>query len=224
MRKAHNRLELKGRRFGRLLVIKHVRVKKRGSTYWKCLCDCGNFKVIKGAYLTSGNKTKSCGCLMKEVSAKNAKKLKFVNISHNMSRTYFYRVLIDINQRCNNSRNKRYKDYGGRGIKCLWNSFEEFKDDMYESYLEHKGKIEKIGIKKNTTIERINTNGDYCKENCQWATQKQQGRNRRNNHLITYKNETKSIAEWADVLNFKHSTIRNRLTRGWSTERALIPI
>ena len=74
--------------------------------------------------------------------------------------------------RCNNPKNHKYPRYGGRGIKFLWNSFEEFRDDMHESYLEH---VKKFG--KNTSIERIDVNGHYCKGNCRWATAKEQSEN-----------------------------------------------
>ncbi len=77
--------------------------------------------------------------------------------------------------RCRHKSNHAYKHYGGRGIICIWNSYTEFKSDLYQSYIEH---LEKFGV-KNTTLDRINVDGNYCKENCRWATWTIQNNNRR---------------------------------------------
>jgi DNA segregation ATPase FtsK/SpoIIIE-like protein len=88
---------------------------------------------------------------------------------------HFYKVWENIKTRCTAKKGPKYHNYAARGIKSLWVSFEEFKNDMYESYLEHK---EKYG-QRNTTIDRIDPNGHYCKENCRWATYSQQKINTR---------------------------------------------
>lgn len=216
-KKRMKRLELEGKRFGRLIVLK-FEISKNGYTYWKCKCDCGNYKVITGGHLTS-NQVKSCGCLAKEMSAK---RLRLRLTKHGMGKTLFYKVFSGIIMRCNNIKNRHYKDYGGRGIKCLWNNFEEFKNDMYESYLEHKKAVRNIKIRNNTTIERTDNNGNYCKENCKWVTQKEQGRNRRTNHLITYKGKTKILTEWAEDFNMNFNVLWDRIKKKWSIEEALI--
>lgn len=113
----------------------------------------------------------------------------------------------NIKSRCNNLNCKEYHYYGGRGIKVLWSSFEEFQEDMWEDFLSH---IEKYG-KKQTTIDRIDNNGNYCKENCRWATCSEQNKNKRPRRVLTYKGKTQSIQNWSKELGIKYETIINRL-------------
>lgn len=160
------RLNLLNKKFGKLTVIKFVGI-KRDHTYWQCKCDCGNSLNCTSDSLITGN-TKSCGCIRKEHNN---------NTKHNMCHTRFYNILRGMKQRCNNINHPRHKDYGDRGIKCEWKSFIKFKDDMYVSYLKH---CQQYG-EKNTTIDRINNNGNYNKENCKWSTYKEQNFNKRNN-------------------------------------------
>jgi hypothetical protein len=113
--------------------------------------------------------------------------------------------------RCDNSSNKDYAHYGGRGIAycASWSKFENFINDMGEPIL-------------GDTIERLDVNAGYCPDNCIWLSHKLQNRNKRNTKLLTYNGQTKSMAEWADELGIKYSTIRSRLRYGWSDSEALI--
>lgn len=123
-------------------------------------------------------------------------------------------------KRCNNPNNSRYKTHGSRGIKIEWNNFIEFKNDMYESYLEH---VKKFGRGHNTTIDRINNDGNYSKSNCRWATNKEQVRNSRIAHIIEFNGEKKCIKEWSELTKIHHNTLWNRLfvLKGWSVAEAL---
>lgn len=136
---------------------------------------------------------------------------------HGMTNTKILNIWNGIKTRCNNKNRWSYKYYGGKGIMCAWNSFEDFKNDMYEDYLKH---AEKFG-EKNTTIERIDTKGNYCKENCKWATMKEQSNNKSNNVLITYKGEILTLKQWSEKLCINYMTLFSRLNRGkWTIEKA----
>ena len=114
-------------------------------------------------------------------------------------------------KRCNNKNCPEYKHYGERGISVCkkWLNFENFLEDMGEpSTNKH-------------SIDRIDNDKGYYKENCKWSNQKEQCRNKRNNHLITYKNQTKCISEWAEITGIKRKTIEKRIKYGWSIEKTL---
>ena len=181
-----------GRKIGRLKVINFDHMEenkdKRGRTankyYFKCQCDCGNTCVVEKHLLLGGGKL-SCGCYHDESAS-------LVNTSHGMSKTRFYRIWADMISRCTNSNVKRYDLYGGRGIKVCtrWmNSFENFMEDMYESYLAHS----ELYGESNTTIERINVDGNYEPSNCTWKTKAEQNRNMTNSFRLVY-NGTEYIA------------------------------
>ena len=138
--------------------------------------------------------------------------------THSFTGTRFYRIFGAIKRRCNNKKYWSYKHYGERGIKCGWIKFEEFKKDMYKSYLKH---IEKFG-ETNTTIDRINNDDNYNKKNCKWSTQKEQCNNTRRSKLITYKGKTMSASDWCNKLKLNYSTFQTRTGRDkWSFEEAL---
>ena len=198
-------IDLTGKRFGRLIAREKINNK------WSCKCDCGNITEVLRPNLKSGN-TKSCGCISKEFPH---------NYKHGMRHTQIYRSWLHMKERCTNKRCKDFKNWGGRGIKCLWKSFEEFRDDMYESYQSHIKKFEE----ENTSIDRIDNNGDYCKENCRWATRTEQSRNKRNSIYFKFRGQNKSMPEWCEILGMPYKAVQHRYYRGWSVERILtIPI
>ena len=207
--------DLTGKRFGRLLVLERSKNNTNSNKpKWICKCDCGNIVEKSGNSLTNG-KTKSCGCLK-------------IEADHNRTKTHgdtaegktsrLYVVWADIKQRCFNKNNTAYPYYGGRGIKMCdewrynYSSFKEWSyangyNDTFEKY--------------QCTIDRIDTNKDYCPENCRWVPMKIQGNNTRRNHILSFNGELHTIAEWADIIGFKYKTIMTRLNLGWSIEDAL---
>jgi len=175
-------------------------VKKKKPIKTKICKKCGEEKLISEFYFRKENSTYRSEC--KKCFSETTRFFKCNKVPW---RKHYYSA----RRRCNNNKASDYKWYGGRGIKCAWHSFEKFKDDMYESYKLH---IKKFG-EKDTTIDRIDNNGNYCKENCRWATFKIQQRNRRNNRLITFNDKTKCIAEWAVILNMRYGLLYQRIYR-----------
>lgn len=206
-------IDITGKRFFRLTAVQCVEVRNMRQV-WLCKCDCGAENTIKKASLLSGS-TKSCGCYMRERSAEEMEK----NMTtHDMSSTRFYRIWRNIKYRCSNPKASRWKQYGGRGIQCEWASFEEFRDDMYESYLAH---CELYG-EENTSINRINNDGNYFKENCEWEIATGQARNRKTSRFLEFHGETKTIAEWSEIRGIEPRTLQRRVGKlGWSIEKAL---
>lgn len=114
-----------------------------------------------------------------------------------MSKTNFYRRWSGIKARCTNKKMQDYPRYGGRGIKCKWETFESFFIDMYEEYVQHYKKN-----KGDTQIDRIDSSKDYCKENCRWVTRLEQARNLndRRAKTVDYKGKTYRVSELAEKL------------------------
>lgn len=121
--------------------------------------------------------------------------------------TKFKRAFLDIHQRCNNPKNKNYVNYWWRWVKCEWLQFEDFKKDMYASFVEHN----KIHWWIDTSINRIDNNWNYCKANCNWITFKEQQNNRRSNYVV----EWKTIQERSEELWIPKWKLRHRVKNMW---------
>lgn len=196
--------DLTGLRFGRLTVTEMAGRRNR-QVLWKCKCDCGKDVTVIGGNLRN-NSTQSCGCLNKQNAAMRKR-------THGGTDTRLYRIWHNMKNRCQNRRTKDYEDYGGRGIEVCpeWReSFEAFRDWAVAN-----------GYQDHLTIERNDTDGGYCPDNCRWVTNKEQQSNRRNNHLVTYNGKTQTLQQWVEETGIKRGTLSDRLRKGWSPERAL---
>lgn len=195
--------ELSGQRFGRLQVIERApdNPKRPGIACWSCLCDCDKTIVVPGGSLASGN-TKSCGCIRIEAITKHG------NSNHPLYNTW--RNMI---RRCYDERNQLFQYYGARGISVCdeWHG-----EDGFRRFGEDVGP-KPVGL----TLERINNDGPYSRENCEWATYTTQERNRRYNHLVTFEGKTACLSEWAATLGISHATLSLRLKSGMPLERAM---
>lgn len=196
--------ELVGQRFGRWTVIAFAGRTKDRQLLWLCRCDCGNEGVVRTYALKKG-RSKSCGCLNKEVTSK-------VKSTHGMSHTKLYRVWRAMINRCTNPNQKSYERYGQRGIRVCdkWLTFEGFLEDMGASYQE--------GL----TLDRIDVNGDYEPSNCRWVSMKKQSNNRRSNHLIEFQGEKMTFSEASERFVIPYHTLKRRLYTGWSVHDALL--
>lgn len=194
-----------GQTFGRLTVVERAGTAVHGEhAKWRCLCECGNCCYIRSNDLTSG-KVKSCGCWNREQARNRFTK-------HGARHTSEYAIFVLMRQRCKNPNNHAFKDYGARGITLEWETFEQFIHDMGPRPSPHH------------TIDRIDNNGSYNKDNCRWATWKEQANNRRPRRrklFLTYQGETLNLSQWAERSGFSYNAIRSRMLLGWNPERIL---
>jgi predicted small secreted protein/transposase len=198
-------IDLTGQIFGKLTVIKQYDDRIRKQRAWICKCNCGNSKeiIVTSGDLKSGN-TKSCGCTRKE------NLIKFIK-THGMKGTSIYTSWQHMKSRCNNKNNKNYLLYGGRGITYdeNWENFENFYKDMGDTWFEK------------ATLDRIDCDGNYCKENCRWITIQEQQNNKRVNVLVTIYGETLNLSQVSKKYNIHYQTIVNRYNNGLRDEKLI---
>jgi len=190
-------IDLTGQRFGRLVVtgISHKKAISSGTViYWTCLCDCGSATSVRSQLLREGE-TRSCGCLAKEVTRDRAR-------VHGGTGSATYTSWRAMRERCNNKNNKRYANYGGRGIKVCqrWENFEAFLEDMGER-------------PEDKTLERLDVNRDYEPGNCVWLDASKQAQNTTRSRRVSYQGRVWSLKELADQIGITPRAMAIRLSK-----------
>lgn len=189
------RKNIAGDKFGKLTVLS---IAKRGHGYvqWNCICECGNKAIVGTSNLVRGV-TKSCGCMKKSQKG--------------LSRDPLYSTWISMLARCHDKSNFAYHYYGARGIKVCreWHDYKTFVNDMSPK-------------KDGCTLDRIDNNKGYSRENCRWATPKQQRINQYSRvHMVNIGDKSQCLSDWIKELGLVRGRVYARVSRGWSYEESL---
>ena len=200
----HEQVNLAGQRFGNWQVKSYAGKGKYGNPLWECQCDCGSIRKVSEGSLIHGTST-SCGCSKGTPYSK-----------HRSSNTRLYNIWSKMKCRCGNENDKSYKDYGGRGISVCdeWSSsFPAFQ----EWALSH-------GYQDNLSIDRIDVNGNYCPENCRWATTKEQCNNTRRTIFFEVDGTRKPLTQWAEDTGIPRKELYYRYHHGYSGHDLIRPV
>lgn len=194
-----------GQKFNRCTIVGYVAGSRKKPAKYIYKCDCGNIGRASGNSFKNGN-TKSCGCYKNEV-------FKVFVQKHGKYLSSEYRAWAAMIQRCSNRENRNFKNYGSRGIKVCkrWRSFENFYADMGDR------------PSAKHSVDRQNNNKGYSKQNCRWATLKQQNSNTRRNRYFTYKKRTLHLSDWAKLLGLDGKTLYYRLAQDWPKRQVFAP-
>lgn len=208
------KVDLKGRRFGRLVVMEAGTPVSEGRytrTTWLCQCDCGKTKIIRGRGLIKGS-TKSCGCYRSEYVAKKNHRH---GMAHRNNTVPEYQTWSDMIKRCENTETAGYDHYGARGIIICsrWReSFAAFYTDMGpKPSLQH-------------SVERKDVDGNYEPSNCKWGTKDEQANNKTSSIWMTVNGETQTAKQmWRKhgPKGLSYAGFLCRLYRGWTHQQAL---
>lgn len=197
-----------GQKFTRWTVVsksKSIRyVNGTSVPIWLCKCDCGSTKEVRAVHLRSG-KSGSCGCLQKEIAAETS----FKHGEHNAP---MYVVWVALLQRCENPKNKSYKNYGARGITVCpeWHDYAIFHRDMAPAY------------QNGLTIDRKNNDQGYSPENCRWVSNKVNCRNRPKVLMVDWQGISLPLNDLAERYGIKQHTLYSRYRlKGWPLEKSL---
>lgn len=193
------RMDMTGKVYGRLTVIRSSEPVPRRPVHWVCKCECGTEKIINGNNLRRGS-TNSCGCLQKDLIIGR-------QIKHGFAGTGTYKSWHSMIQRCSKVSKDGYKRYGGAGITVCerW-----ARSDGFKNFLKDMG-----DRPENATLDRINPSGGYGPENCRWATRSAQSHNKRKKACSSSKfigvYKVKDSERWCGQLKHKEMTVWNKL-------------
>lgn len=197
-------VDITGCRFGRLTVLA---ARDPGGRWGValCRCDCGEIRSVERKSLRAG-RAKSCGCSTREEMASRS-------TTHGWSRTPEYRAWIDLRRRCGTPTDPYFSHYGARGIRvCIeW-------QESFDAFLRDMGP--RPGPRY--SIDRVDNDGNYEPGNCRWATVPRQNRNKRCTRWITIAGDKRALADWAEIVGLKPTTILQRIRAGWDHERAVL--
>lgn len=196
--------DLTGMQFGELTVISLAVDIPGKKKKWLCRCSCGNECVVAASNLRSGHSKHCTQCGYKLTAQKETK--------HGETGTRLYGVWNAMKTRCQNPNTKEYRDYGARGISVC----DEWQDSA--TFFEW---AKRSGYNENLEIDRIDTNGNYCPENCRWVPRIENANNKRNNKFITYGEETKTLAEWARYYGVNYKNLSRNILKGYSLPDAV---
>lgn len=191
--------DITGQRFGKLVALNRA-PPKNGQNFWAFACDCGRQKSIRRSHVTAG-RTTNCGCGSP-------------SLRHGMAHTRVWQTWKSMKQRCNNPNTVAFHRYGGRGISYCseWESFEPFLQWATSA-----------GYADNLELDRIDNDGNYTPENCQFISHRENSQKTGSVRMIQVGGLMVPVAEAARRHGIEVSTLKTRLRRGWSMEDAFKP-